>query len=199
MTSKHAADEDSKESFTDKIQMAETGQQEAVKEVSDEVTTAIKEQVAQSALTLEKQEKQEKPVIKAPISSDVSTSEKVSEGKSFEVKEQQPSQETFIYESAELPAKKTEQTSQHQPNNQEREKSDDHHDPSLSEVSKMLEDNSARGKTAVAELQTTLHKRENSSGSVDSSWSKLSEEELKANGDKEGRLHTLLRRAKFTL
>jgi len=43
----------------------------------------------------------------------------------------------------------------------------------------------ASSKTAIAELQT-LHKRVNSSGSVDSSWSKLSEEDLKANGGIDG-------------
>ena len=183
--SKHGTNEDSKDPLTDKTQVTKTGKQELGKETSDEDTAVIKEQGIQPAVSLEKQEKQEKPVIMAPVSSHLSASEKIREGESSEVKEEQPSQETFTQELAELPVKKTEQTSQHQSNDKEMEKSDDHQDPSLAEQSKELTEDSASGKTAIAELQT-LHKRENSSGSVDSSWSKLSEEELKANGDKEG-------------
>lgn len=193
LMSKHATNEDSKDPITNKTQVTKTGQQEPGKEKSNEVTAAIKEQGIQPAVSFEKQEKQEKPVIMAPVSSHLSISEKVSKGESSEVKEQQPSQETFIQEPAELPTKKTEQASQHQPNNKEMEKSGDHQDPSLAEQSKELAEDSAGDKTAIAELQTS-HKRENSSGSVDSSWSKLSEEELKANGDKEGTLFIMLHR-----
>ena len=187
LMSKHATNEGSKDSFSYKTQVTETGQCEPVKEVPNEVSTGTKEQVIQPAVSLEKQEK---PVIMEPVSSHLSTSEKVSKGESLEVKGQQPPQETFIQKPAELPEKKTEQTSQHQPSKKEIEKSDDHQDSSLAEQSKKLAEDSASGKTAIAELQT-LHKRENSSGSVDSSWSKLSEEELKANGDKEGMYSTL--------
>lgn len=191
LMSKHATNEDSKDPFTYKTQVTETGQCEPVKEVPDEVSTAMKEQVVQPAVSVEKQEKQEKPVITQPVGSHLRTSEKASKRESSEVKEQQPPQETFIQKPAELPVKEMEQTSQHQPNKKEMEKSDDHQDPSLAEQSKELAEDSATGKTAIAELQT-LHKRENSSGSVDSSWSKLSEEELKANGDKEGTLFVML-------
>lgn len=191
LMSKHATNEGSKDPFTYKTQVTETGQCEPVKEVPDEVSTAIKEQVVQPAVSVEKQEKQEKPVITQPVSSHLRTSEKASKRESSEVKEQQPPQETFIQKPAELPVKEMEQTSQHQPNKEEMEKSDDHQDPSLAEQSKESAEDSATGKTAIAELQT-LHKRENSSGSVDSSWSKLSEEELKANGDKEGTLFVML-------
>ena len=190
--SKHATNEDSKDPFTYKSQGTETGQCEPMKEVPDEISTARKEHVIQPAVSSEKQEKQEKPVVMQPVSCHLSTSEKASKRESSEVKEQQPSQETFIQKPAELPVKKTEQTSQHQPNKKAMEKSDDHpEEPSLAEQSKELAEDSATGKTAIAELQT-LHKRENSSGSVDSSWSKLSEEELKANGDKEGTMFAML-------
>jgi len=162
--------------------VTKTGQQEAVKEVSEEVKTPMEEQVIQPAAS---SEKQEKPVITPPVSSLLSTNEKVNKGESSEMKEQQSSRETTIQESAELPAKKTEQTSLHQPNNKEVEKSDDHKDLPPVEQSKQLAEDLASGKTAIAELQT-LHKRVNSSGSVDSSWSKLSEEDLKANGGIEG-------------
>ena len=180
--SKQVTNEDSKDSFTDKIQVTETGQQEPVKVVPDEVSKATKEQVIQPSVSSKKQEKQEKPVITAPVSSQLS--EKASEGESSEVKEQQPSLETSIQE-------KTEQTSLHQPNNKQVEKSDESDEPSPAEQSKELAEDPTSGKTAIVELQT-LHKRDNSSGSVDSSWSKLSEEELKANGDKEGTLSTVL-------
>ena len=189
LMSKHATNEGSKDPLTYKTQVTETGQCEPVKEVPDEVSTVIKEQVIQPAVSLEKQEKP--VIIMEPVSSHLSASEKVSKGESSEVKEQQPPQETFIQKPAELPAKKTEQTSQHQPSKKEIETSDDHQDPSQAEQSKKLTEDSASGKTTIAELQT-LHKRENSSGSVDSSWSKLSEEELKANEDKEGTLFAML-------
>ena len=175
---KHAANEDSK----DKTQVTKTGQQEPVKEESDEVVTAIKEQVIQPSVS---SEKQEKPVITAPVSNHLSTNEEVSKGESSEMKEQQSSQETFIQKSAELPAKKTEQTLLNHPDVKEVEKSDEQQEPSPAEQSKELAEDLASGKSAIAELQT-LHKRDNSSGSVDSSWSKLSEEELKANGGKGG-------------
>ena len=181
---KHAANEDNKELFADKTQVTKTGQQEAVKEVSEEVKTPMGEQVIQPAVHV-CSEKQEKPVITPPVSSLLSTNEKVNKGESSEMKEQQSSRETTIQESAELPATKTEQTSLHQPNNKEVEKSDDHQDLPPVEQSKELAEDSASGKTAIAEFQT-LHKRANSSGSVDSSWSKLSEEDLKANGGIEG-------------
>ena len=181
---KHAANEDNKELFADKTQVTKTGQQEAVKEVSEEVKTPMEEQVIQPAVHV-CSEKQEKPVITPPVSSLLSTNEKVNKGESSEMKEQQSSRETTIQESAELPATKSEQTSLHQPNNKEVEKSDDHQDLPPVEQSKELAEDSASGKTAIAEFQT-LHKRVNSSGSVDSSWSKLSEEDLKANGGIEG-------------
>lgn len=160
--------------------MTKTGKQEAVKEVSEEVKVAMEEQVIQPAVHV-CSEKQEKRVITPPVSSLLSTNEKENQGESSEMKEQQSSQETSIQESAELPAKKSEQISLHQPNNKEVEKSDDHEDLPPVEQSKQLAGESTSFKTGIAELQT-LHKRVNSSGSVDSSWSKLSEEELKANG-----------------
>lgn len=177
---KHTANEDSKELFADKTQVTKTGKQEAVKEVSEEVKVAMEEQVIQPAVHV-CSEKQEKPVITPPVSGLLSTNEKENQGESSEMKEQQSSQETSIQESAELPAKKSEQISLHQPNNKEVEKSDDHEDLPPVEQSKQLVEESTSFKTGIAELQT-LHKRVNSSGSVDSSWSKLSEEELKANG-----------------
>lgn len=184
LTSKHAANEDSKESISDKTHLTEPGEQESEKGVSGVATKEIKAQVSQSTVTLEKQEK---PVVTAAtMSSDLSRSEEVSEGKSLELKDQTSTQESVTHEQAELPAQRGEQTSQDQTNNQE--KTDDHHDPSPSELSKTLTVDTTSGKTADVELQSTLHKRKNSSGSVDSSWSKLSEEELKANGDKEGTL-----------
>ena len=60
LMSKHATNEGSKDPFTYKTQVTETGQCEPVKEVPDEVSTAIKEQVVQPAVSVEKQEKQEK-------------------------------------------------------------------------------------------------------------------------------------------
>ena len=182
LTSKHAANEDSKESVLDKTHLTQTGEQESVKEVSGVATTEIKEQVSPSTVTLEKQEKP--AVVAATTSSDLCRNEEVSEGKRLELKDQLSSQESVTHEQSELPSHITEQTSQHETNNQE--KTDENRDPSQSELSKTLTGDTTSGKTADVDLQTTLHKRENSSGSVDSSWSKLSDEELKANGDKEG-------------
>ncbi|XP_078361629.1 uncharacterized protein LOC144645987 [Oculina patagonica] len=181
LTSKHAANEDSKESIPDKTHLTEPGEQESIKEVSGVATTETKAQVSQSTVTLQKQEK---PVVTAATtSSDLSKSEEVSEGKGLELEDQTSTQDSISHEQAELQAQKSKQSSQHQTNNQE--KNDDHLEPSLSELSKTVTEDTTSGKTADVELQATLHKRENSSGSVDSSWSKLSEEELKANGDKE--------------
>ena len=177
--SKH---EDSKDPTPDKSPSTLTAEQEPARaDVSGEITTDIKEQASHSGVTVEKQEK---PVITPATSSDVSGSEKLSEGKSLELENKQLLQESAIQKSDEVLPQRTEQSSQPQPNNQET--SDHHHKPSLSEMSKTPTEDATSNKTGGVELQTTLHKRENSSGSVDSSWSKLSEEDLKNNGDKEG-------------
>ena len=178
--SKH---EDSKDPTPDKSPSTLTIEQEPARaDVSGEITTDIKEQASHSGVTAEKQEK---PVITPETSSDVSGSEKLSEGKSLELENKESLKERAVHKSDEVLPQRTEQSSQPQPNNQE--KSDDHHHkPSLSELSKTLTEDATSNKTDGVELQTTLHKRENSSGSVDSSWSKLSEEDLQHNGDKEG-------------
>ena len=187
-TSKYSVQEDTKDPIPDKSHL--TGEQEPVKEVSNEPTSeVIKEYVSQSTVT---SVKQEKPVVTAATHSGVTASEKLSERNDLDMKDK-----PTLQESAELVTHRTEQTSQLKPNNQEKSESE-HHDPFPAELSKKLtEDTRSGDETADVEPQTTLHKRENSNGSVDSSWSKLSEEELKANGDnKEG---TVLVKCKLTV
>ncbi|KAJ7387718.1 hypothetical protein OS493_001061 [Desmophyllum pertusum] len=173
-TSKYSVQEDTKDPIPDKSHL--TGEQEPVKEISNEPTSeVIKEHVSQSTVT---SVKQEKPVVTAATHSGVTASEKLSERNDLDMKDK-----PTLQESAELVTHRTEQTSQLTPNNQEKSESE-HHDPFPAELSKKLtEDTRSGDETADVEPQTTLHKRENSNGSVDSSWSKLSEEELKANGD----------------
>lgn len=99
----------------------------------------------------------------------------VEECESLEVK---PSQE-----STEVSAKKIEQTLSTQPSTSNKPVLDCPSDSSIQTMKTGADNNATSNREVEA---ASAHRRDNSSGSVDSSWSKLSEEELKAYSEKGG-------------
>lgn len=159
--------------------MAEGGEKEMVKDASDDVKTG--QEVARQPAAAS--EEQGETVSSTESSKDQGASKELSEGGSIEVNGKQ----LVLKDSAELEAQRTEQTPETQLDDL---KSADveHQDASPPETLNAVMEDKSGDITSIGELQTASHKRDNSSGSVDSSWSKVSEEELKTcnNGEKEG-------------
>lgn len=159
--------------------MAEGGEKEMVKDASDDVKTG--QEVARQPAAAS--EEQGETVSSTVSSKDQGASKELSEGGSIEVNGKQ----LVLKDSAELEAQRTEQTPETQLDDL---KSADveHQDASPPETLNAVMEDKSGDITSIGELQTASHKRDNSSGSVDSSWSKVSEEELKTcnNGEKEG-------------
>ena len=156
-------------------------QEPAKAEKSGEITANSKEKMNLSGAVAEEQE--------GTVTTSSPRSEKLSEEKSLGLEVKQRPQEIAIHKSEEVPSQKAEQTEPTQPNNQDI--SNDQHELASSEPSGAQPEGIANGKTADDARQTTLHKRDNSSGSGDSSWSKLSDEDLKTDGDKGGTCNNL--------
>ena len=157
-------------------------QEPAKAEKSGEITANSKEQMNLSGAVVEEQE--------GTVTTSSPRSEKLSEEKSLGLEVKQRPQEIAIHKSEEVPSQKAEQTEPTQPNNQDI--SNDQHELASSEPSGAQPEGIANDKTADDARQTTLHKRDNSSGSGDSSWSKISYEDLKTDGDKGGTCNNLL-------
>lgn len=157
-------------------------QEPAKAEKSGEITANSKEKMNLSGAVAEEQE--------GTVTTSSPRSEKLSEEKSLGLEVKQRPQEIAIHKSEEVPSQKTEQTEPTQPNNQDI--SNDQHELASSEPSGAQPEGIANGKTADDARQTTLHKRDNSSGSGDSSWSKISYEDLKTDGDKGDTCNNLL-------
>lgn len=159
--------------------MAEGGEKEMVKDASDDVKTG--QEVARQPAAAS--EEQGETVSSTVSSKDQGASKELSEGGSIEVNGKQ----LVLKDSAELEAQRTEQTPETQLDDL---KSADveHQDASPPETLNAVMEDKSGDITSIGELQTASLKRDNSSGSVDSSWSKVSEEELKTcnNGEKEG-------------
>lgn len=170
-TSKH---ERNRDPLPDENPLRNTTQEPAKAEKSGEIKANSKEQVNLLGAVEEEQE--------GTVTTSSPRGEKLSEEESLELEVKQRPQEEAIHKSEEVPSQKTEQTEPTQPNNQDI--SNDQHELASSEPSGAQPEGIANGKTADDALQTTLHKRDNSSGSGDSSWSKLSDEDLKTDGDK---------------
>ena len=167
ITDKRGGSEEHKVSSGD---LTERKDKDLVNDTPDEVKTEQKEVTTQPAIAVIQNN-----VSSAQSVKDQGTSEKPSKGEILAKGRQHPSQEP-----TQLATERAEQTSNNQLDNfktanKERE------DVLQCEISKTSTD-----RISSSELQTTFHKRDNSSGSVDSSWSKVSEEELKASGEKEG-------------
>ena len=157
----------------DNRNMAEGGEKEMVKEASDDVKTG--QEVARQPAAAS--EEQEETVSSTESNKDQGASKKPSEdGKQLVLKD-----------SAELEAQRTEQTPETQLDDL-KTSNVEHQVAFPPETSNAMTEDKSDDITSIGELQTASHKRANSSGSVDSSWSKVSEEELKTcnNGEKEG-------------
>ena len=165
----------------DNSNMTEVGEKEMVKEAFDEVKTGQKAAARQSAAALEEQEE---TVSSTESNNDQGESTKLSEGESLEVNNKQ----LDLNDSAELEAQRTEQTPETQLGDLKTSHVEHRDTSPPSETSNTMTGGKSVDVTSIGGLQTASHKRDNSSGSVDSSWSKVSEEELKTcnNGDKEG-------------
>ena len=175
---KHVANDEDKIPVPGKGDLAKAGEKELVKEAADEIKKESSEAASQPSAA----EKQEKLVTTSDANRGQDSSEKLNEGERVEVKRKQES----LQEVPKLEAQKTETILKPQLNNPEKSNAQ-HQEPSLTESSKILTKDVPSGKTSDQdELQMASHKRDNSNGSVDSSWSKLSEEELKVNSEKEG-------------
>ena len=159
--------------------MTEGGEKEMVKEASDDVKTG-QEETRQTAVA---SEEQEETVSSTESNKDPGASKKLSEGESLEVNGKQ----LVLQDLAELEAQKTEQTPVTQLDDL-KTANVEYQDASPPETSNAMMEDKSDDITSIGELPTASHKRDNSSGSVDSSWSKVSEEELKTcnNGEKEG-------------
>lgn len=130
-------------------------------------STADKRQVDRDAVV----DKEETLTTKEEKKDQVSSEE-------YESLEVKPSQE-----STELAAKKIDQTPSTQPGTSNMSVVECPNDYSTQTMKPGADNNAASNTEAQA---VSAHRRENSSGSVDSSWSKVSEEELKADSEKGG-------------
>ena len=155
----------------DKRSLTRLDEKEVMNEVSDQGKSEQTEVAKKLPTAVEKQEK-----IDGTTALNKDTSEETRE------RELKENKETLQEDAAELSvSKRTEQiplcqeTKPEITNVQQK-------DPPTSEVSNLQTADQPSDATTSHELQTATHKRDNSSGSVDSSWSKLSE----ANSDKEG-------------
>lgn len=166
------------ESLTDK-----RGGSEEHKVSSSDLTEGKNKDLVNDEVKAEQKKEATQPVI-AVIHNNISsaesiedhgTCEKSSEGEILAKGKQHPSQEP-----TELITERAEQISNTQLDNF-KTANKEHEDVLPCEISKTSTD-----RISSSELQTTFHKRDNSCSSVDSSWSKVSEEELKASGEKEG-------------
>ena len=157
--------------------MTEGGEKEMVKEASDDVKTGQEE----PRQTVAASEEQEETVSSTESNKDQDASKKLSG--SLEVNGKQ----LVLQDSAELEAQRTEQTPVTQLDDL-KTANVEYQDASPPETSNAMMEDKSDVITSIGELPTASHKRDNSSGSVDSSWSKVSEEELKTcnNGEKEG-------------
>lgn len=157
-------------------------QEPAKAEKSGEITANSKEQMNLSGAVVKEQE--------GTVTTSSPRTEILSEEKSLGLEVKQRPQEIAIHKSEEVPSQKTEQTEPTQLNNQDI--SNDQHELASSQPSGAQPEGIANDKTADDARQTTLHKRDYSSGSGDSSWSKISYEDLKTDGDKGGTCNNLL-------
>ena len=174
LSSKRGTSEEDKGLVPDGGNLAEAGNKEMVKEAPDEDNTEEADVDRQSAAPLESQEK---TATTTELIKDQGESEKTRDSERLEVKDKEDS----LQESDELLAKRTERTPQSQLTNPEMS-SIQHKESSPSETLKIPTTDASSDEKSSDQLPTSTHKRDNSSGSVDSSWSKLSE----ANSDKEG-------------
>lgn len=171
---KHVASEKEKVIAPVKDDLTEAGSKELVKETPGEVKTELTELAGQHTAAVEKHEKS---ISETEANKLQDPNDKLSEGERLEVKGKQHS----VEDSPESMAQTTEQTPETQLDNQET--SDlQYQATSPSEPSQTLTEDRSSDKASDGGLQTASHKRVNSSGSVDSSWSKVSEEELKQEG-----------------
>ena len=166
--------EGSKDVVLDKRTLTRLDEKELMNEVSDQFKSEQTEAAKKPPTAVEKQEK-----IDGTIALIQDTSEETRERDKLELKE---NKETLQEDAAQLSVSKrtekipvSQETKSEITNVQQK-------DPSTSEVSNLQTADKPSDATTSHELQTATHKRDNSSGSVDSSWSKLSE----ANSDKEG-------------
>lgn len=170
--------EGSKDVVLDKRSLTRLDKKELMNEVSDQGKSEQTEAAKKSPTAVEKREK-----IDGMTALNKDTSEETRE------RELKENKETLQEDVAELlVSKRTEQIPVSQETKPEIT-SVQQKDPSMSEVSNVQTADKPSDATTSHELQTATHKRDNSSGSLDSSWSKLSE----ANSDKEGmKLYTVL-------
>ena len=170
--------EGSKDVVLDKRSLTRLDKKELMNEVSDQGKSEQTEAAKKSPIAVEKREK-----IDGMTALNKDTSEETRE------RELKENKETLQEDVAELlVSKRTEQIPVSQETKPEIT-SVQQKDPSMSEVSNVQTADKPSDATTSHELQTATHKRDNSSGSLDSSWSKLSE----ANSDKEGmKLYTVL-------
>ena len=170
--------EGSKDVVLDKRSLTRLDEKELMNEVSDQGKSEQTEAAKKSPTAVEKREK-----IDGMTALNKDTSEETRE------RELKENKETLQEDAAELlVSKRTEQIPVSQETKPEIT-SVQQKDPSTSEVSNVQTADKPSDATTSHELQTATHKRDNSSGSLDSSWSKLSE----ANSDKEGmKLYTVL-------
>ena len=164
----------SRDVVLDKRSLTRLDEKELMNEVSDQFKPEQTEAAKKPPTAVEKQEK-----IDGTIALNQDTSEETRERDKLELKE---NKETLQEDAAQLSVSKrtekiplSQETKPEITNVQQK-------DPSTSEVSNLQTADKPSDATTSHELQTATHKRDNSSGSVDSSWSKLSE----ANSDKEG-------------
>lgn len=168
--------EGSKDVVLDKRSLTRVDEKELMNALSDQGTSEQTEAAKKPPTAVEKQEKIDGPTA---FNKDTCTSKESRERAKLEVKE---NKETLQEDAAGLLAsKRTERIPQSQETKREITNVQQK-DPSSSEVSNLQTTDTPSGATTSHELQTATHKRDNSSGSIDSSWSKLSE----ANSDKEG-------------
>ena len=167
--------EGSKDVVFDKRSLTRLDEKELMNAVSDQGTSET-EAVKKPPTAVEKQEKIGGPTA---LNKDTFTNKESREREKFEVKE---NKETLQEDAAGLLAsKRTEQIPQSQETKPEITNVQQK-DPSSFELSNLQTTDTPSDATTSHELQTATHKRDNSSSSIDSSWSKLSE----ANSDKEG-------------
>lgn len=166
--------EGSKDVVLDKRSLTRVDAKELMNEVSDQGKSEQTEAAKKIPTAVEKQEK-----IDDTTALNKDTSQETRERDKLELKE---NKETLQEDATELSvSKRTEQMPLSQETKPEITNVQQK-DPPTSEVSNLQTADKPSDATTSHELQTATHKRDNSSGSVDSSWSKLSE----ANSDKEG-------------
>ena len=163
--------EGSKDVVLDKRSLTRLDEKELMNKVSDQGMSERTEAAKKSPTAVEKQDK-----IDGTTSLNKDTSEETRE------RELKENKETLQEDAAELSvSKRTEQIPVSQETKPE-VTNVQQKDPSTSEVSNLQTADRPSDATTSHELHTATHRRDNSSGSLDSSWSKLSE----ANSDKEG-------------